>query len=116
MRRGEIWWADLGRPTGSEPGYRRPVLVIQSDLFNQSSISTVIIIPMTRNLALAGAPGNVSCNKRQTGLPSRSVANVSQLTVVNRARLLEKVGAVPGTLLRQIEEGLQLVLGMRHVV
>lgn len=112
MRRGEIWWADLGRPTGSEPGYRRPVLVVQSDLFNQSNISTVIVVPMTKNLRLAAAPGNVSCGKRQTGLPSRSVANVSQLAVVNRSRLVEKAGAVPGTLLRQVEEGIQLVLGM----
>jgi len=67
---------------------------------------------MTKNLRLAAAPGNVSCGKRQTGLPSRSVANVSQLTVVNRSRLVEKVGTVPGTLLKQVEEGLQLVLGM----
>ena len=112
MRRGEIWWADLGRPTGSEPGYRRPVLVVQSDLFNQSTISTVIVVPMTKNLSLGAAPGNVSCGKRQTGLPARSVANVTQLTVVNRTRLVEKVGVVPGTLLRHIEEGIQLVLGM----
>ena len=112
MRRGEIWWADFGRPAGSEPGYRRPVLVVQSDLFNQSSISTVIVIPMTRNLRLAAAPGNVACGKRQTGLPSRSVANVSQLTVVNRSRLVEKVGALSGTLLKQVEAGILLVLGM----
>ena len=112
MRRGEIWWADFGRPAGSEPGYRRPVLVVQSDLFTQSSISTVIVIPMTRNLRLAAAPGNVACGKRQTGLPSRSVANVSQLAVVNRSRLVEKVGALSGTLLKQVEAGILLVLGM----
>lgn len=112
MRRGEIWWADFGRPAGSEPGYRRPVLVVQSDLFNQSSISTVIVVPMTKNLRLAAAPGNVACGTRQTGLRSRSVANVSQLTVLDRVRLVDKAGALPGTLLRQVEEGIRLVLGM----
>ena len=112
MRRGEIWWADFGRPAGSEPGYRRPVLVVQADSFNQSNISTVIVVPLTKSLRLAGAPGNVACAARQTGLRVRSVANVSQLTVLNRSRLIEKVRAVPGLLLHQVEEGIRLVLGM----
>ena len=112
MRRGEIWWADFGRPAGSEPGYRRPVLVVQSDSFNQSNISTVIVVPLTKSLRLAAAPGNVACTARQTGLRTRSVANVSQLTVLNRTRLIEKVGAIPGLLLHQVEEGIRVVLGM----
>jgi mRNA interferase MazF len=112
LRRGEIWWADFGRPAGSEPGYRRPVLVVQSDAFNESNISTVIVVPLTKNLRLAAAPGNVACGARQTGLPARSVANVSQLTVLNRSRLIDKVKAVPGLLLHQVEDGIRLVLGM----
>jgi mRNA interferase MazF len=97
---------------GSEPGYRRPVLVVQSDPFNQSNIATVIVMPMTKNLRLAAAPGNVACGARQTGLRSRSVVNVSQLTVLDRARLIERAGALPGALLKQVEEGIRLVLGM----
>ena len=112
MRRGEIWWADFGLPVGSEPGFRRPVLVVQSDPFNQSTISTVIVVPLTKNLRLAAAPGNVACGARRTGLRKRSVANVSQLTVLDRTRLVEKAGALPGTLLKQVEEGIRLVLGM----
>ena len=112
MRRGEIWWADFGVPVGSEPGYRRPVLVVQADSFNQSKIATVIVIPLTKNLQLAAAPGNVVCSARQTGLCARSVVNVSQLAAVNRNRLTEQVGAVPGALLHRIEDGVRLVLGL----
>ncbi len=112
MRRGEVWWADFGQPAGSEPGYRRPVLVVQSDPFNQSMIATVIVVPLTRNMDLAMAPGNVSCGVRQTGLRSRSVANVSQLTVLNRNRLVERVGAVPAPLMKCVEDGIRLVLDL----
>lgn len=111
-RRGEVWWTDFGVPFGSEPGYRRPSLVVQADAFNQSAIQTVVLIPLTKTLELAGAPGNVLCCPRDTGLPRTSVVNVSQLTVVDRRRLLEKVGAVPGRLLKQIEDGMRLVLGL----
>lgn len=111
-RRGEVWWTDFGVPFGSEPGYRRPSLVVQADAFNQSAIQTVVLIPLTKTLELAGAPGNVLCRPRDTGLPRTSVVNVSQLTVVDRRRLLEKVGAVPGRLLKQIEDGMRLVLGL----
>jgi mRNA interferase MazF len=86
--------------------------VVQADAFNQSAIQTVVLIPLTKTLELAGAPGNVLCRPRDTGLPRTSVVNVSQLTVVDRRRLLEKVGAVPGRLLKQIEDGMRLVLGL----
>ena len=112
MRRGEIWWADFGRPVGSEPGYRRPVLVVQADPFNKSNLSTVIVVPLTKNVRLAVAPGNVALAARQTGLRVRSVANVSQLAVLDRSRFVEKVGALPGPTLRQVEEGMRLVLGL----
>jgi mRNA interferase MazF len=109
-QRGEIWWADFGQPFGSQSAYRRPALVIQADAFNRSSISTVLLIPLTRTIALAAAPGNVLCRPRDTGLPKPSVVNVSQLTVADRRRLIEKAGALPGRLLKQVEDGLRLVL------
>jgi len=112
VRPGEIWWADFGRPVGSEPGYRRPVLVVQADPFNKSNLSTVIVVPLTKNLRLAAAPGNVTLGARQTGLRMRSVANVSQLAVLDRGRFLEKVSAIPGAALQQVEAGLCLVLGL----
>ena len=112
MRRGDIWWTDFGQPFGSEPAYRRPALVLQADTFNRSAIATVIVVPLSRSLELVHAPGNVLCRPRDTGLPKPSVANVSQLTVADRRRLIEKAGSVPGTLLMQLEEGVRLVLGL----
>ena len=111
-RRGEIWWTDFGLPFGSEPAYRRPALIVQADPFNQSAIETVILVPLTRTLALASAPGNVLCRPRDTGLPKASVANVSQITVADQRRLIEKAGTLPGRLLRQVEDGLRLVLSL----
>jgi mRNA interferase MazF len=112
MRRGEIWWTDFGQPFGSKPAHRRPALVIQADSFNESTIDTVILVPMTRTLDLAAAPGNVLCPPRDTGLPKAAVVNVSQLTVADRKRLVERAGTLPGRLLRQVEDGLRLVLGL----
>ncbi len=112
MRRGEIWWVDFGTPFGSEPGYRRPAVVVQTDPFNESLIATVVLVPLTRSVTLASAPGNVLCRPRDTGLRHASVANVSQVTVVDRRRLVERAGAVPGQLMTRVEEGLRLVLGL----
>ena len=112
MNRGEVWWADLGEPFGSEPGYRRPVIIVQSDFFNRSRIGTILVIPMTSGEELSDAPGNVLCRRRDTGLPRASVANVSQLTVVDRKRLTDKVGAVPSRLMTQVEAGVRLVLAL----
>jgi len=111
-RRGEIWWAALGRPHGSEPGYRRPVVILQIDDFNESPIHTVVVLTLTSNTSLARAPGNVLCGKRETGLTKPSVANVSQVATIDKSRLLEKVGALPGRLLAEIEDGLRFVLGL----
>jgi mRNA interferase MazF len=110
VRRGEIWWADFSQPFGSEPGYRRPALIVQADAFNQSVIATVVLVPLTSDVALASAPGNVLCRPRETGLRHPSVANVSQVTVADRRRLVERVGALPPRLLTQVDEGLRLVL------
>lgn len=112
MRRGEVWWADFGEPFGSEPGYRRPAVVVQSDAVNKSNIGTVLLVPLTRTLAWASAPGNVLCRPKDTGLKRASVANVSQLTVSDRRRLGERAGSLSASLMRQIEDGMKLVLGM----
>ena len=112
MNRGEIWWADFGRPLGSEPGYRRPVLILQADSFNRSRIQTVVVIPLSTNAGLALAPGNMLCRPRETGLKRASVANVSQLTVVDRGRLAEKVGVLSGRLLTQVEDGVRQALAL----
>jgi len=112
MRRGEIWWASMRRPKGSGPGYRRPVLVVQSNDFNESRIQTVIVAVITSNLNLAAAPGNVLCKKRQTRLPKDSVVNVSQLYTVDKRFLTEPVGTLSPILIKEVEDGLRLVLSL----
>ena len=112
VERGQIWWADLGEPDGSEPGFRRPVLIVQDDAFNRSRLRTVIVIVLTTNLRLLDAPGNVLLPAEATGLPKESVANVSQLVTVDRDFLLELGGRLRGQLLRDVEHGLRFVLGL----
>jgi len=109
VRRGEIWWASLPAPQGSSPGYRRPVVVIQSNDFNESPIQTVVIAAITSNLALAGAPGNFAL-VRGTGLSRKSVVNVSQLLTVSKSVFTERIGRLDDGSLRQLDEGLRLVL------
>lgn len=112
MRRGEIWWAALGQPFGSAPGYRRPVVILQIDDFNESPIHTVIVAAVTSNTKLAAAPGNVLCSRRDTRLSKSSVVNVSQVATIDKQALLERVGALPATKLGQVEDGVRLVLGL----
>jgi mRNA interferase MazF len=112
MKRGEIWWADLPAPVASEPGYRRPLIVVQIDEFNQSRINTVVVVVLTTNLQLAEAPGNVLLTAGQTGLPKDSVANVSQVLTVDKFFLTEKAGKVRKSDLQKIESGLRLVMGL----
>ncbi len=110
VHRGQIWWADLPDPRRSEPGYRRPVLVVQADAFNRSRIHTVIVAIVSSNLALADAPGNVLLPAQTTGLPRDSVVNVSQLLMLDRSFLTKSVGALPARTLQTVDEGLRLVL------
>jgi mRNA interferase MazF len=110
VTRGEIWWADLPDPRGSEPGYRRPVLVIQANSFNRSRIQTVIVAIISSNLRLADAPGNVLLTARATGLPRDSVVNVSQVLTLDRSFLTEEAGKIARTLLDDVDRGLKLVL------
>jgi mRNA interferase MazF len=108
--RGEIWWAELPEPRGSEPGFRRPVLIIQADSFNRSSIRTVIVAVITSNLRLAEAPGNVLLLARESGLPRDSVVNVSQILTLDRSFLTEEAGKLSGQMLKEVNAGLRLVL------
>ncbi len=108
---GEVWWADLPTPTGSGPGYRHPVVVIQGDALNRSRIATVLCVPLTSNLRWADAPGNVLLTGRLTGLPQDSVANVSQLITLDRDSLTDCVGKVPRAGLQLILAGIDIVLG-----
>lgn len=112
IRRGEIWWASLPDPRGSEPGYRRPVLVVQSDVFNRSRIRTVLVAAITSNLRLAEAPGNVHLTHRQSGLSQESVVNVSQVLTLDRQFLIERVGRLSSKLFTKVEAGLRLVLSL----
>ncbi len=112
MRRGEVWWATLPEPAGSGPGYRRPVLIVQANEFNESRIHTVIVAVVTSNLRLAEAPGNVLCRARETKLSKDSVVNVSQLLTVDKSLLTERIAALPTGTLRKVEDGLRLVLNL----
>ena len=112
MQRGEIWWAELKAPIASEPGYRRPVLLIQSDAFNRSRIQTVIAVALSTNLRLAAAPGNVLLPAAETGLPKDSVANSSQIITVDKSLLSERVSQIDHRLLLLIEDGIRLVLAL----
>jgi mRNA interferase MazF len=111
IAQGEVWWADLAEPSGSEPGFRRPVVVVQGDAFNRSRIATVVCVALTSNLRWADAPGNVLLPARTTGLPKDSVANVSQLVTLDREALTEPVGALPAKKLELVLLGIDIVLG-----
>ena len=112
MRRGEVWWASLPEPDGSGPGYRRPVLVVSADDFNESAIATVVIAALTSNLRLADAPGNVRLRRGEAGVPRASVINVSQLFTVDRTRLTARLGSLQGARLANVDFGLKLALAL----
>ena len=112
MRRGELWWVSMGEPVGSAPGFRRPVLIVQSNEFNDSAIRTTICAAVTSNLRLAEAPGNVRLTKKASGLPQESVVNVSQLITLDKRLLTSRVGRLPAETLRNVEAGIKLVLAI----
>jgi len=111
ISQGEIWWADLPSPSGSGPGFRRPVVVVQGDALNRSHIATVVCVPLTSNLKWALAPGNVRLSGRLTGLPKDSVANASQIISVDKALLTARVGKLPRSKLELLLSGIGVVLG-----
>ena len=110
--RGEIWWADLPEPQGSAPGYRRPVLILQSDTVNRSRIATVTVVALTGNVRLVDAPGNVLIPAHASGLPRDSVANVTQVLTVNRDVLTERVRGLSPSLVKQVNVGLRFALDL----
>ena len=111
ISQGEIWWADLPPPSGSGPGFRRPVVVVQCDAFNRSRVATVVCVPVTSNLKWALAPGNVRLSARLTGLPKDSVAKVSQIVSLDREYLTFRVGRLPRSKLESVLSGIGIVLG-----
>lgn len=112
MKKGEIWWASLGEPGGSEPGFRRPVIIVSANEFNDSRINTVLAVVVTTNLRLADAPGNILLEKKHSKLAKDSVINVSQLITVNKEFLTEKISKLNAQHLNAVNEGLRLVLGL----
>lgn len=112
MRRGEIWWANLPEPMGAEPGYRRPVLIVQADAFTSSRIATVVVVIITSNLRLASAPGNVLLRAPGSGLPKDSVVNVAQIVTLDKLSLESIVGVISARTLELVETGMRLVLDL----
>ena len=112
MKRGEIWWASLDEPRGSEPGYRRPVVIVSSNEFNQSKINTVIVAIITSNIRLADAPGNFLISTSDSGLAKQSVVNVSQILTLDKSFLSKKSGKLPSKIIPILNEGLRLVFSV----
>ena len=115
MTRGELWWVDYGIPFGSEPGFRRPVIILQNDFFNNSKINTTVVAPLTANLLLAEVPGNVFIDKEESKLSKDSVILVSQIGVVDKQRLIEKVAKVNKSIMEKIENNIVFILGIKLI-
>ncbi|GHV23230.1 mRNA interferase [Spirochaetia bacterium] len=113
MIRGEIWWVQFGIPFGSEAGYKRPVLIVQDDSFNESRIRTIVVVPLTTNLRLAEAPGNVFLKKKESKLADDSVIIVTQLYALDRDRFTEKISKLNKDIMEKVENGMMLVLGIK---
>ena len=111
ITQGDIWWADIPAPTGSGPGFRRPVLVVQGDALNQSRIATIFCGPLTSNFKWAAAPGNVQLPASVSGLPKDSVANVSQIVSLDRGLLSERTGRLSRSKMDMVLTGIDIVLG-----
>ncbi|HJQ42606.1 MAG TPA: type II toxin-antitoxin system PemK/MazF family toxin [Jatrophihabitantaceae bacterium] len=112
IARGAVHWADLGQVRGSRPASRRPVVIVQAHAFNDSGVATTLVVPLTLNLRMASLPGNVFVPGRSSGLSKDSVANVTGLTVVNKAELDDAVGELRGPLLDELASGIRRVLGL----
>lgn len=111
ISQGEIWWADLPRPAGSGPGFRRPVVIVQGDALNRSKIATVVCVPLTTNMKWAEAPGNVPLEPQVTGLEKRCVANVSQIIALDKELLMRRTGKLTKGKIEQIFSGIDIVMG-----
>ena len=112
INRADIYWADLGDPAGSRPGKRRPVLVVQSDPYNESRLATVLVAVITSNTGLATMPGNVFLSASAAGLPRDSVVNVTAVITLNKTDLSDRAGKVPPSLMSEVDRGLRRVLDL----
>ena len=112
MKRGEIWWTNLDEPSGSEPGYRRPAVIVSANEFNKTTINTLIVVFLTTNAARARDYGNLWLTPRQTGLPQPSTLNITQISTVDRRLLTGRVGRLPDNVMARIDDGLRLVMGL----
>jgi len=112
MRRGQVWWGDLGEARGSAPAGQRPLVIVSDDAFNRSRIATVTVVPVTTNLRWAEAPGNVFLPRGAGGLREDSVANVTQVATVERADLRDQLGKLDAALIQQLDAGLRRALGL----
>ena len=112
ISRADIYWADLGPTTGNRPAKRRPVLVIQSDPYNASGLATVLVAVVTSNTELAAMPGNVFLPANVTGLPRDSVVNITALVTLDKADLADRAGALPVSLMRDVDRGLRRILDL----
>jgi mRNA interferase MazF len=112
VKKGEIWWASLPEQRGSEPGFRRPVIIVSANTFNVSRINTVLVAVITSNLRLAEAPGNIRLTKRSSKLGKESVINISQIITIDKSFLTERNSRISDQLLVELNEGLKLVLGL----
>lgn len=115
IKQGDIFWIDLGEPSGSEPAYRHPHLVIQNNVFNSSRINTIVVCSLTSNLRRASSPGNVLLEKDEANLPKQSVVNVTQIFTVDKRDLTEKIGSLSRERMAQVLEGLELVIKPRDI-
>ena len=115
INQGDVYWVKLEEPSGSEPGYRHPHVVVQNNVFNQSRINTVVVCVLTSNLKRAEAPGNILLEKGEANLPKQSVVNISQIFTVDKQALDEKIGTLSRKRVRQILDGLDLLLQPRDV-
>jgi len=113
MIRGEVWWVDLGIPFGSEPGYKRPAIILQDDSFNKSKIKTVIVASITSNMNLSDAPGNVYLEKDESKLPKDSVINISQITTLDKQRLIKKVSVLSPSTMNEVDYGLRIIFNIQ---
>jgi mRNA interferase MazF len=114
MIRGELWWADFGLPFGSEAGFRRPVLIVQDDAFNESRIRTIVVLPLTTNLRLLDAPGNVLVNKKESKLDEDSVIIAAQFYAIDRQKFIQRISKIKQETMKKAEKGMKLVLGMNQ--
>lgn len=110
VQQGDIYWVDLGEPVGSAPGFRHPHIVVQNNAFNQSAINTVVVCALTSNLNRANAPGNVRLERGEANLPKSCVVNISQVFTIDRSQLVEKIGVLSAERMRQVLDGLYLLL------